>query len=150
MLETAVFYLLLGTGLRESELVTIDVHQYRDKGLYDVIRHKSKRVTGKIPIPQEARLFLDQYLSSRNSTSEEPLFIGRYGARLKTLDIYRICQRVLKQALAYLPEQEKFHFTPHKLRHTFLKEGNRQTWSTFCSGNERKCFDQRDISLCKA
>lgn len=122
LLETAVFYLLLGTGLRESELVTIDVHQYRDKGLYDVVRHKSKRVTGKIPVPQEARLFLEQYLLSRSPELEEPLFIGRYGARLKTLDIYRICQRVLKQALAYLPEQERFHFTPHKLRHTFLKK----------------------------
>ena len=122
LLETVVFYLLLGTGLRESELVTIDVHQYRDKGLHEVIRHKSKRVTGKIPVPQEARLFLDQYLLLRRPELEEPLFIGRYGARLKTLDIYRICQRVLKQALAYLPEQERFHFTPHKLRHTFLKK----------------------------
>ena len=36
--------------------------------------------------------------------------------------MYRICQRVLKQALAFLPKNEKFHFTPHKLRHTFLKK----------------------------
>ena len=36
--------------------------------------------------------------------------------------MYRICQRILKQALAYLPEGEKFHLTPHKLRHTFLKK----------------------------
>ena len=41
---------------------------------------------------------------------------------MQTLDVYRICQRVLKQALAFLPEQEKFEFTPHKLRHTFLKK----------------------------
>ncbi len=43
----------------------------------------------------------------------------RHGARLQTLDMYRICQRGLKQASAYLPEQKRFHFTPHKLRHTF-------------------------------
>ena len=49
-------------------------------------------------------------------------FIGRYGERLKTLDIYRISQRVLKQALAFLQDNEKFDFTPHKLRHTFLKK----------------------------
>lgn len=36
--------------------------------------------------------------------------------------MYRICQRVLKQALAFLPDAEKFAFTPHKLRHTFLKK----------------------------
>lgn len=32
---------------------------------------------------------------------DEPLFISRYGTRLQTLDVYRICQRVLKQALAF-------------------------------------------------
>lgn len=41
---------------------------------------------------------------------------------MQTLDVYRICQRVLKQALAFLPDLEKFDFTPHKLRHTFLKK----------------------------
>lgn len=37
-------------------------------------------------------------------------------------DRYRISQRVLKQALAFLQDNEKFDFTPHKLRHTFLKK----------------------------
>jgi len=122
LLETAIFYTLLGTGLRASELVTLNVYQYQNKGLHNVVRHKSKRVTGKVPIPQEARDFLDEYLKSKNPDAEEPLFISRYGTRLKALDIYRICQRVLKQALAFLPESEKFDFTPHKLRHTFLKK----------------------------
>nr|WP_237578739.1 hypothetical protein [Legionella pneumophila] len=36
--------------------------------------------------------------------------------------MYRICQRVLKHALAFLPVQEKFKFTPYQLRHTFLKK----------------------------
>ena len=75
-----------------------------------------------LPVPQEARDFLDKYLAHRAPESEEPLFIGRYGERLKTLDIYRMCQRVLKQALAFLQDNEKFDFTPHKLRHTFLKK----------------------------
>ncbi len=68
------------------------------------------------------RAYLDQYMETRSSDENEPLFITRYGTRLQTLDVYRICQRVLKQALAFLPEQEKFEFTPHKLRHTFLKK----------------------------
>ena len=50
------------------------------------------------------------------------MFTTRYKTRLKEIDVYRICQRILKQALAYLPEGEKFHLTPHKLRHTFLKK----------------------------
>lgn len=44
-----------------------------------------------------------------------------YNTRLKTLDVYRTCQRLVKQALAFLPDEEKFDFTPHMLRHTFLK-----------------------------
>jgi len=122
LMETALFYTLLGTGLRESEVVSLNVGQYRQKGLHDVLRHKSKRISQKIPLPQESREYLDSYLDKRDSTSKEPLFITRYDTRLQTLDVYRICQRVLKQALAFLPEQEKFEFTPHKLRHTFLKK----------------------------
>ncbi|HHX8598192.1 TPA: tyrosine-type recombinase/integrase [Legionella pneumophila] len=122
LMETALFYVLLGTGLRESEVVSLNVGQYRQKGLCEVLRHKSKRISQKIPLPQESRGYLDLYLENRSAQEEEPLFITRYGTRLQTLDVYRICQRVLKQALAFLPETEKFEFTPHKLRHTFLKK----------------------------
>ena len=122
LMETALFYLLLGTGLRESEVVTLTISQYKQKGLHEVMRHKSKRVSQKIPLPLESRVYLDQYLETRKGAEEEPLFVTRYGTPLKTLDVYRICQRVLKQALAYLPESEQFAFTPHQLRHTFLKK----------------------------
>jgi len=122
LMETALFYVLLGTGLRESEIVTLNVSQYRNKGLHEVLRHKSKRISLKIPLPQETRDFLDKYLESRAGEPDEPIFITRYGTRLQALDIYRICQRVLKQASAQLKEDEKFEFTPHKLRHTFLKK----------------------------
>ena len=122
LLETAIFYILLGTGLRESELVSLNVYQYHSKGLHSVIRHKSKRVTNKIPLPQEARKHLDEYLDTRTLEQDQPLFINRAGNRINARNIYRICQRVLGQVLAQLPEEEKFEFTPHKLRHTFLKK----------------------------
>jgi integrase/recombinase XerD len=122
LLETAVFYVLLGTGLRESELASLNVQQYHSKGLHSVVRHKSKRVTYKIPLPQETREHLDNYLKNRAIEPDEPLFINRAGNRINTRNIYRICQRVLKQVLALLPENERFEFTPHKLRHTFLKK----------------------------
>jgi len=61
---------LLGSGLRESEIVTLDVHQYHHKGLHEVQRHKSKRISQKVPLPQEARDYLDSYLKSRNARPE--------------------------------------------------------------------------------
>jgi integrase/recombinase XerD len=122
LMETALFYLLLGTGLRESEIVTLTVGQYKQKGLHDVMRHKSKRISQKIPLPQDSRVYLEKYIATREPLEDEPLFVTRYGTPLKALDVYRICQRVLKQALAYLPDSEQFAFTPHQLRHTFLKK----------------------------
>ncbi|HBD9439196.1 TPA: tyrosine-type recombinase/integrase [Legionella pneumophila] len=121
LLEAAIFYTLLGSGLRASELVSLNVYQYERKGLSNVIRHKSKRVTGRVPLPIESRQFIEQYLEQRKAGTDEPLFITRYNTRLKTLDVYRSCQRLLKQALAFLPDEDRFEFTPHKLRHTFLK-----------------------------
>jgi len=121
LLEAAIFYTLLGSGLRASELVSLNVYQYERKGLSNVLRHKSKRVTGRVALPIESREFLERYLEQRSPESEEPLFVTRYNTRLKTIDVYRSCQRLLKQALAFLPEEERFDFTPHMLRHTFLK-----------------------------
>ncbi|QDP73537.1 tyrosine-type recombinase/integrase [Legionella israelensis] len=122
LLETAIFYTLLGSGLRASELVSLNVYQYERKGLSNVMRHKSKRVTGRVPLPIESRQFLEAYLEKRQPEAEEPLFVTRYNTRFKTLDVYRSCQRLVKQAMVFLPDEEKFHFTPHKLRHTFLKK----------------------------
>ena len=122
LMETALFYVLLGTGLRESEIVSLNVSQYHHKGLHEVMRHKSKRISQKIPLPQESRDYLDKYLEERKAKADEPLFTTRYGTRLKALDVYRICQRVLKQAVAQRQDHEKFSFTPHMLRHTFLKK----------------------------
>ena len=122
LLETAVFYVLLGTGLRESELVSLNISQYHSKGLHLVVRHKSKRVSAKIPLPQEAREHLDTYLNTRNAAPDEPLFVNRAGNRINTRNIFRICERVLKQVTALIHEEERFEFTPHKLRHTFLKK----------------------------
>ncbi|WP_061489096.1 tyrosine-type recombinase/integrase [Legionella pneumophila] len=84
--------------------------------------HQQHPLLAGDPFPQESRAYLDQHLETRGAQEEEPLFITRYGSRIQTQDVYRICQRVLKQAHAFLPEQEQFDFNPHKLRHTFLKK----------------------------
>ncbi len=77
LMETALFYVLLGTGLRESEVVSLNVGQYRQKGLGEVLRHKSKRISQKISLPQESRAYLESYLATRHAQEDEPLFITR-------------------------------------------------------------------------
>jgi integrase/recombinase XerD len=127
LLESAVFYVLLQTGLRESEIVSLNVGQYHHKGLHQVLRHKNKRVSTKVPLPSDAREALERYLESRTEAcdkvkKDEPLFLSRYGNRLASQDVRRICQRLLKQGTTFLERDEKFRFTPHMLRHTFLKQ----------------------------
>jgi integrase/recombinase XerD len=122
--EAAIFFMLLHTGLRRSEVVGLNVSQYHHSGLHDVMRYKSKRITRKIHLPQEARDYLDQYLATRSEPApDEPLFISRYGNRFGTKDVWRICQRLARQANAQVAdEKDKFTLAPHKLRHTYLKQ----------------------------
>lgn len=121
LLEAAVFFMLLHTGLRRSEIVSLDIKQYHHSGLHDVMRHKSKRVTRKIHLPKEARDYLDQYLATRDLSPDEPLFIARFGNRLATKDVWRMCVRLKNQANVQVDQADKFHLAPHRLRHTFLK-----------------------------
>jgi integrase/recombinase XerD len=116
-LETAVFYALLYTGLRESELAGLNRDQYHHKNFHNVKR-KGNRVHKKIPVPTAAREKIDAYLNSSPTTSKA-LFVTRFGNQLSPDSIRFICERVTEQASAHLPE--KIHLTPHMLRHTFLK-----------------------------
>jgi integrase/recombinase XerD len=51
LMESALFYTLMGTGLRESEVVSLNIRQYQQKSLHNVLRHKSKRISCKDSTP---------------------------------------------------------------------------------------------------
>jgi len=121
LLEVTVFYLLLTTGLRESELAQLTYAQYYAKGFHNVKR-KGNKVTKKMPVPSEARELLEKYLQTKKDLqNSDPLIVSRYGNRILTRDIARICERIAKQASAQLTEKDQIKLTPHMLRHTFLK-----------------------------
>ncbi len=148
LLEAAVFYCLLNTGLREFELVSLDLSQYHSKSFHN-IRRKGSKVTKEITLPKEARYWLDRYLYEvrlkefRKGLSaildhhqakpadglgeliamatDKPIFVGRWGSRLSSKGVYHIMTRLSGQASAQLPPEEKFTVAPHMLRHTFLK-----------------------------
>lgn len=121
LLEYVVFSILYSTGLRESELASLNVEQYYARGLHN-IKRKGHKVTRKIPIVNEAKELLDKYLATRqNLEPHSPLLLNQYDRRLNVRDIARICERIAKQANAHLSEEQKIKLTPHMLRHTFLK-----------------------------
>lgn len=122
LLEYVVFLILYSTGLRESELAQLNVEQYHSRGFHNV-RRKGSKITRKVPIVNDAKEKLDEYLETReNLTPDSPLLISQYGNRLGCRDIARICERIAGQANAHLPETQKIKLTPHMLRHTFLKK----------------------------
>jgi integrase/recombinase XerD len=120
LIEAAVFHVLLHTGLREFELASLNRDQYHHRGFFDVAR-KGHRITRKVPVPTEARLWLDRYLQESRKDEPGPLFFSRTGRRITPQDIRRLCNRLSAQASAHLPEKERFRLNPHQLRHTFLK-----------------------------
>lgn len=120
LLEAAVFHVLLHTGLRESELCSLDLEQYHHRGFHQVPR-KGKAVTAKVPVPGEARAWLDRYLEERRGPAPGAIFLNRRGLRVQPQDVARICARICRQANAHVPREEHIHLTPHMLRHTFLK-----------------------------
>lgn len=122
LLEYVVFTILYSTGLRESELASLNVEQYYARGLHN-IKRKGHKVTRKAPIVNETKELLDKYLKTRQDLEpNSPLLLNQYGRRLNVRDIARICERIAKQANTHLPEDQKIKLTPHMLRHTFLKK----------------------------
>lgn len=115
LLEAAVFYLLLYTGLRESELVNLNFGQYRDGSALIDVRRKGQRVSKKVPVPRDAAIYVDRYLLDEVRNADEPLFKTRGDNRLHRTDINNICKRIA----VLTPDRIKL--TPHMLRHTFLK-----------------------------
>jgi integrase/recombinase XerD len=122
LLEAAIFYTLLNTGLREHELVSLDIADYHHRGFHDV-RRKGARVTKKVPVPLEAREALDVYIKDCRGDAPGPLFMApREQTRLTTRGAAYACERLSAQACAHIKgTTEHFKLKPHMLRHTFLK-----------------------------
>jgi site-specific recombinase XerD len=59
--DHAIFLVLLHTGLRVSELLELDIKQYREKHFTEVKR-KGAKVTARVFLPKEAKEALDGYM----------------------------------------------------------------------------------------
>lgn len=141
LLEAAVFFTLLHTGLRKFELCSLRLDQYYNKGLHD-IRRKGNMITKRVFLPDDARKWVDQYLEWREKNKDKVennfLFINRNYQPLSETAVTRLCQRISRQACVNLKEDEKFVLEPHQLRHTCLKRANDKYGMSFAkkiSGN---------------
>ncbi len=113
--DRALIETLYSTGIRNSELVTLNV------GALDLIGGVAK-VFGKgsrerfVPLGSYALRAIEEYLDKRTepkATDDAPVFVNRFGKRLSDRGVRKILQKNL--ALAGLPSS----VTPHTIRHSF-------------------------------
>ena len=117
--DLALIHCLMGTGLRVSELLALDVDQFSGRAFQRVPQKGGGR--RNVNITKEARDSLEAWLEERGD-EEGPLFTTRTGRRLGRQQAYDVIKRAEKQANAQLPEEERFTVTPHVLRHTLLRK----------------------------
>ncbi len=116
----AALALLLGSGLRVSEMLGLAAEQYTGKGFRKVLL-KGGRIRDRVSVQGQAREVLEEWLAERGDTPG-PLFPTRSGKHLDRVQCFRILQRIADQANAHLPAGEKIQVSPHVLRHTFLRK----------------------------
>ena len=110
-----IIYILYLTGLRASELLSLD------DNMIDFV-NKEIKVTGKrnkqriIPFAQELQDVVCSYLALRDEKIERidnALFVGNKGKRLT----YGQLRKIVKENLSLVSTMKKL--SPHLLRHTF-------------------------------
>jgi integrase/recombinase XerD len=116
----ALLAVLLGSGLRVSEVLHLDRDQYTGKG-FSRVAVKGGGVRDSVPVQREARQALEAWLKAWQDDSPA-LFPTRSGRRLSRREAAAIIGRIAAQANAHLPEDQKIDVSPHVLRHTFLRK----------------------------
>ena len=108
--DLALFTLLYAAGLRISEALALNTTDINGAMLRVVGKGNKERL---VPLLEEARAAIKEYLEIRPYKTEPALFIGKAGKRLQPAVFQRNIQKLRKTL--QLPE----HLTPHALRHSF-------------------------------
>jgi integrase/recombinase XerD len=116
----ALLAVLLGSGLRVSEALSLDRDQYNRKG-FTRVRIKGGGVRDFVPVHRDARQVLDEWLEARKDASP-PLFLTRTARRMSRGEAAEAVRRIAAQANGRLSDEEKIDVSPHVLRHTFLRK----------------------------
>lgn len=108
--DNAILEILYGSGLRVSELCSLDLHDVEDSTVRVMGKGSKERI---VPIGEEAIRAVDRYLGFRESGREKALFINRNGKRIGRMFVWMIIKDYARQAGIVK------NISPHTLRHSF-------------------------------
>ena len=117
--DRAMLEVLYATGMRVTELVSLDMSSIQIKGRQSVVRCMGKGAKERtIPIHEQAAEALQTYLDQARprlvrNRGELSLFVNRRGDRLTRQGFWLILKQYARQAGIQTP------VTPHTLRHSF-------------------------------
>ncbi len=113
--DIAIVLLLLGTGIRLSELVglTLDRVSLEKTGRSIKVRGKGDKER-TIPLMGEVVSVLETYLKHRPKVTSDHLFISRRGDTLHPRSVYGLVKKYLQKS-----DIQKTKAAVHSLRHTF-------------------------------
>jgi len=149
--DQAMLELLYGCGIRNSELIGINLDDIRWSNEMILVRGKGRKER-YVPFGESAKLTLQAYLPQRQRvlaearrTNERSLLINLRGARLTTRSVGRIVKQIAV-ARGLSPDVH-----PHTLRHAFgthmLEEGADLRAIQEMLGHERLSTTQRYTQL---
>ncbi len=114
--DAAMFELLYSSGLRLSELVSLDWPGGLDLAAGEVTVTGKRKKTRVVPVGDQARTALEAWLALRpqfERDGQAALFLGRNGTRLTPRQVQgRLAQWAQRQGVGV-------HVHPHMLRHSF-------------------------------
>ena len=114
--DAAMFELFYSSGLRLSELVSLDWPGGLDLAAGEVTVTGKRQKTRTVPVGDKARIALEAWLALRPQFAREAqpaLFLGRSGTRLTPRQVQnRLAQWAQRQGVGV-------HVHPHMLRHSF-------------------------------
>jgi integrase/recombinase XerD len=122
--DKAVLVILLKTGMRRSELCSLDVADIDFKNTALKLKSTAKRSNRVLFFDSEAEYVLRAWLQFRNSKDKRgtpALFLGRFGGRISSREISHIVTKHVSRVGLHNPESNRLEdrFTPHCCRHWF-------------------------------
>jgi len=122
--DKAIIMLLAKTGIRRSELVTIDLDDVDLPAMKIVLKPKAKRSNRIVFFDEECAKLLQDWLlvRKRYARPDNPaLFITEAGGRVERNGVYDIVTGHAARVGLHDPSSQRLedHFTPHCLRHWF-------------------------------